>query len=67
MVIHGPTSANWDEALDPILITDWIHDSAFAAFQAELDAAPPNFAPVADSVVVNGIGIFKILSSFLSY
>ena len=58
MVIHGPTSGNWNEALDPILISDWNHDSAFAAFQVELDASPPFFAPSSDSVVLNGIGIF---------
>ena len=55
MVIHGPTSANWDEVLDPIMISDWVHESAFAAFQNELDGKPPS----ADSVVVNGIGIFN--------
>ena len=32
MTIHGPSSANWDEAISPPLImTDWGHDSAFQA------------------------------------
>ena len=65
MVIHGPSSANWDEAWDPILISDWNHDSAFAAFQTELDALPPFFAPFSDSIVLNGTGMFTILLSYI--
>ena len=65
MLIHGPSSANWDEAWDPILISDWNHDSAFAAFQTELDARPPFFAPFSDSILLNGTGNLNILLSYL--
>ena len=32
MTLHGPTSAEWDEALSPpLILTDWGHKSAFVA------------------------------------
>lgn len=52
LLIHGPSSANWDEAWDPILISDWSHNSAFADFQGELTGNPP----VMQTVVLNGTG-----------
>ena len=31
MTIHGPTSADWDEAIHPpLILSDWYHKSAFA-------------------------------------
>ncbi|KAL8707775.1 MAG: hypothetical protein Q9220_007227 [cf. Caloplaca sp. 1 TL-2023] len=29
LTLHGPTPASFDEAVDPILMTDWGHNSAF--------------------------------------
>lgn len=29
MVIHGPTSANYDIDLGPIMLLDWFHEDAF--------------------------------------
>ncbi|TAQ86576.1 hypothetical protein B7494_g5097 [Chlorociboria aeruginascens] len=55
MTIHGPSSDNYDEARDPILITDWNHRSAFQDFQHELDGTGP---PRMNSVLLNGIGNF---------
>lgn len=52
LLIHGPSSADWDEAWDPILISDWVHDSAFAVFQHELVPPPP----ISQSVLLNGTG-----------
>jgi FtsP/CotA-like multicopper oxidase with cupredoxin domain len=52
MTIHGPSSDDYDEARDPILITDWNHRSAFADFQRELTGPTPKM----NSVLLNGIG-----------
>lgn len=38
MTLHGPTSSEWDETISPPLImTDWGHNSAFAAVTAGLE------------------------------
>ena len=61
LLIHGPSSADWDEAWDPILISDWVHDSAFAVFQQELVPPPP----ISQSVLLNGTGqLFGLLIAF---
>ncbi|KAF6834998.1 multicopper oxidase [Colletotrichum musicola] len=36
ITIHGPTSAQYDEAIDPIIVTDWLHNSAFAALYVQV-------------------------------
>lgn len=51
-MIHGPTSANWDVELDPIMMADWFNANAFAAFHTELVQPPPH----SDSVLLGGIG-----------
>ena len=53
MTFHGPSSADYDEALDPFLISDWSHNSAFQDFAHELHKGPkPNMT----SVILNGKG-----------
>lgn len=54
VLIHGPTSANWDINLGPILITDWLHGNAFEMYHTELSTRV-----VADSVLINGQGVFE--------
>ncbi|KAF5013303.1 hypothetical protein FDECE_682 [Fusarium decemcellulare] len=56
ITIHGPSSANYDEARDPILITDWNHRSAFQEWQRELTGTPT--FPQMDSILINGVGNF---------
>lgn len=56
MTIHGPSSSNYDEAKDPILMTDWNHRSGFQDFQKELLGIPPKMT----SILLNGLGIFII-------
>ncbi|KAB2570897.1 Laccase-2 [Lasiodiplodia theobromae] len=58
LVFHGPTSDNWDEEWEtPLLMTDWVHDSAFAVFSQELLAAENLTAPpTGDSILLNGHG-----------
>lgn len=55
LVIHGPSSSNWDIDLGPVLIQDYVHDSSFVRFRQEVDPDPLSFAR-ADSIVVNGHG-----------
>ena len=69
LLIHGPSSTNWDEAWDPIFISDWSHNSAFADFQIELgrvespgdgqNATGAN--PPMQTVLLNGTGILRKL------
>lgn len=60
LLIHGPTSADWDEEWAPVLLTDWVHESAFELFQTEL--AGPGI-PVADSLLFDGQGHYTCDSS----
>lgn len=53
LIIHGPTSKDWDEDLGPFHVTDWVDDTAFRAYEQE---AFQGFPPQADSILVNGIG-----------
>ena len=53
MTFHGPSSANYEEALPPFLISDWSHNSAFTDFHKEL-AGPGR--PTMQSIILNGVG-----------
>ncbi|KAL1630095.1 hypothetical protein SLS54_000955 [Diplodia seriata] len=57
LVFHGPTSADWDEEWEtPLMMTDWVHDSAFGIFPTkELRGVIPN----GDSILLNGHGHFN--------
>ena len=55
MTIYGPSSANYDEAIDPLLVTDWNHRSAFTDF-SKLITYKENEPPSMTSVLLNGIG-----------
>ncbi|EWZ94633.1 hypothetical protein FOWG_04859 [Fusarium oxysporum f. sp. lycopersici MN25] len=56
ITIFGPSSAHYDEAKDPILITDWNHRSAFQEWERELTGLPTR--PQMNSILMNGIGNF---------
>ena len=55
LTIHGPSSENYDLAIDPILMTDWNHRSAFQDFSKMqfYNDGPPKM----DSVLLNGTGM----------
>ena len=53
MTFHGPSAANYEEALPPFLISDWSHNSAFHDFHVEL-AGPGR--PTMQSIILNGKG-----------
>ncbi|KAK7409407.1 hypothetical protein QQX98_008416 [Neonectria punicea] len=56
ITIHGPSSTEYDEGKDPILITDWNHRSAFQDWDRELTNIPT--FPRMNSILINGIGNF---------
>jgi FtsP/CotA-like multicopper oxidase with cupredoxin domain len=56
LVIHGPSSDDWDVDLGPVLLTDWVHDSTFNGFTT---MEMPGKAFYVDSVLVNGHGHFN--------
>jgi FtsP/CotA-like multicopper oxidase with cupredoxin domain len=42
LVIHGPTSANWDYDLGPVMVQDWYHAPAFEDwFNVRVNGPPP--------------------------
>lgn len=51
-MIYGPSSSNWDVDLGPVLIQDYVHDSAFVRYDVEIAGG----LAYADSLVVNGVG-----------
>jgi len=55
LTIYGPTSANWNEARDPLLVTDWSHRSAFKDFYKEYNGGKGPL-PKMNSVLINGRG-----------
>ena len=57
LTIFGPSSVNYDEAIDPLLMADWNHKSAFGLFWEEVTprAGPPNMT----SILLNGIGHYQ--------
>lgn len=61
LLIHGPNSADWDEEWTPVMISDWLHDTAFREFHNELDPSPN--LPIADSILLDGQGTFPCNST----
>lgn len=55
MTLYGPSSHDYDFAIEPTLMTDWNHNSAFEDFSRMqfTKAGPPNM----DSILLNGIGM----------
>lgn len=55
-MIHGPSSANWDEDLGPWILSDWYHADAFGL---EWIGETTFLAALPDSSVLNGKGKFQ--------
>lgn len=55
-MIHGPSSANWDEDLGPWLLSDWYHADVFSL---EWIGETTFLAALPDSNVLNGKGRFE--------
>ncbi|ORY09854.1 multicopper oxidase-domain-containing protein [Clohesyomyces aquaticus] len=56
MTIHGPSSADFDEAKSPILMTDWSHKSWFSMWWDGLTKA--NATTTIDNILLSGKGTF---------
>lgn len=54
VVIHGPTSANYDHELEPLLVSDWYHADAFSMFHEEIT----DHAHIPTGTLMNGKGVF---------
>ncbi|KAK2732340.1 hypothetical protein FQN57_002941 [Myotisia sp. PD_48] len=53
ITIHGPSSDEYDESIDPLLMTDHVHKSAFELYK-------PGGGPVTmESQLINGKGLHK--------
>lgn len=52
IVVNGPASANYDEDLGPLTISDWFYKSIYELeLESEVPTAPP---PTAPSALING-------------
>lgn len=53
MIIHGPTSASWDEDLGTVMLQDWSHRTVDSMYDMEQDAV--NGGPrIMDNGLING-------------
>lgn len=59
MTFHGPSSADYDVALDPFLFSDWSHNSAFEDYGLELRKPPIKM----QTVILNGKGFYNCSKS----
>ncbi|CUS13825.1 unnamed protein product [Tuber aestivum] len=62
IVVHGPSSANWDIDLGPVLLTDWFHRPA-NDLATEMAQSITGFPPVADNGLINGKNKYDCSSS----
>jgi FtsP/CotA-like multicopper oxidase with cupredoxin domain len=51
IIIHGPTTANWDVDTAPITLTDWFYTPSFPLYDSASVAQGP---PTADNVLIGG-------------
>ena len=56
MTIYGPQSANYDDAKDPLLMTDWVHESVFKDYH--LEVTPGKGPPGMANGLLNGYGTY---------
>ena len=62
MTFHGPSSADYDEALEPFIFSDWSHNSAFEDFSMEIRGRRPEM----QSNILNGAGYFNCTKANLT-
>ncbi|KAI3327666.1 multicopper oxidase [Xylariaceae sp. AK1471] len=55
LVIYGPSSDDWQIDLGPVLIADWVQNTAYLVYESEMRGPPPQ----SDSIVVNGHGHYN--------
>jgi FtsP/CotA-like multicopper oxidase with cupredoxin domain len=57
ILIHGPSSSNWDTDIGTVMINDWYHESAFKLFSIEQTRGPA--AAGATTGLVNGMNKYN--------
>ncbi|KAI1269783.1 multicopper oxidase [Xylariaceae sp. FL1019] len=55
LIIYGPSSDNYTVDLGHFMIADWVHNTAYLAYESEMLGPPPT----SDSIVVNGHGHYN--------
>ncbi|OJD30710.1 multicopper oxidase [Diplodia corticola] len=55
MVIHGPASANYDEDMGPVLLSDWSHRTSDELYQYAQTQGPPDL----DNALINGLNVYN--------
>jgi FtsP/CotA-like multicopper oxidase with cupredoxin domain len=61
IVVHGPSSANWDIDLGPVAITDWFHTPASELWFTE---RLPGLPIPADTGLVNGKNVWNLTGEY---
>ena len=59
MIVHGPTNANYDIDLGPILITDYYHDDYFSIVEDVMGTDLSKVAPLSVNNLINGKGVYN--------
>ncbi|KAK8203149.1 hypothetical protein M8818_005374 [Zalaria obscura] len=55
MIIHGPTNAQYDEDLGPIILSDWYHEDYYTLVEQVMSPASANAgAPTSNNNLING-------------
>lgn len=56
IVVHGPTTANYDIDLGPVMLTDWFHTYYTNSLEQVFHAAPtgPILPPMANNMLIQG-------------
>jgi FtsP/CotA-like multicopper oxidase with cupredoxin domain len=57
LLIHGPSSFDWDTDIGTVFVNDWYHESAFVEFHTEQTQGPG--AAGATTGLVNGLNKYN--------
>lgn len=58
MIIHGPSNADYDEDLGPVLLTDYYHREYYDILEEVMGTDLNKVAPYSDNNLINGRGSF---------
>lgn len=53
-MIHGPATANYDEELDTVFLTDWSHETVDSLYTYAQSVGPP----LMDTALINGKNVY---------
>lgn len=55
MVIHGPSTGNYDEDIGPVMLSDWSHQTADELYSYAQTQGPPTL----DNGLINGLNVYN--------